>query len=259
MKTLSVRQPWASLLVSGLKDIENRTWPPNYKGRILIHAPSTKVPKNFADKTIFEVNNEIENEQMFGNFPEFEDLECSAIIGYVTVSGYSNDSTSVWSEPVEHQWHIEDAYIFDEPIRDVKGKLNLFETPEIEENNLPAAHKLERRAPRLEDECLVVPLTEGYLDYILEVGQMNLSISEEISQLVEKPDGDLKDDEYAFNPISTVRLETATRTMTFEVEQLGYQQWELEDGSLKKVINWDMDEVDYVDIAFIFKQEETAK
>ena len=58
---------------------------------------------------------------------------------------------------------------------------------------------------------------------------------------------------------SAPRLETATRTMTFEVEQLGYQQWELEDGSLKKVINWDMDEVDYVDIAFIFKQEETAK
>lgn len=38
MKTLSVRQPWASLLVSGLKDIENRTWAPNFKGRILIHA-----------------------------------------------------------------------------------------------------------------------------------------------------------------------------------------------------------------------------
>lgn len=63
MKTLSVRQPWASLLVSGLKDIENRTWAPNYKGRILIHASSTKVPKNFADRTIFNVNNEIENER----------------------------------------------------------------------------------------------------------------------------------------------------------------------------------------------------
>ncbi|EGQ13669.1 ASCH domain-containing protein [Prevotella pallens] len=67
MKTLSVRQPWASLLVSGLKDIENRTWAPNYKGRILIHASSTKVPKNFADRIIFDVNNEIENEQMLNN------------------------------------------------------------------------------------------------------------------------------------------------------------------------------------------------
>ena len=54
---------------------------------------------------------------MFGNFPEYEDLEYSAIIGYVTVNGDSDHSTSVWAEPVEHQWHIEDAYIFDEPIR----------------------------------------------------------------------------------------------------------------------------------------------
>nr|WP_276738589.1 hypothetical protein [Prevotella pallens] len=49
--------------MSGLKDIENRTWDPNYKGRILIHASSTKVPKNFADRIIFDVNNEIENER----------------------------------------------------------------------------------------------------------------------------------------------------------------------------------------------------
>ena len=54
---------------------------------------------------------------MFGNFPEYEDLEYSAIIGYVTVNGDCDDSTSVWAVPVKHQWHIEDAYIFDEPIR----------------------------------------------------------------------------------------------------------------------------------------------
>ena len=196
---------------------------------------------------------------MFGNFPEFENLDYSAIIGYVTVSGDGEDSTSVWAEPLEHQWHIEDAYIFDEPIRNVKGKLNLFETSEIDENNLPPAHKLVRRAPRLEGECLVVPLTEDYLDSIVKVGQMNLSITEEISKLVEKPMEELKDDEYAFKPISTVRLETATRTKTFEVEQIGYQTWELDDGSLKKVINWNMDEMDYVDIAFIFKDEEDCK
>lgn len=57
MKTLSVRQPWASLLVSGLKDIENRTWAPNFRGRIMIHALSAKVPKRFAEMNVFEVNN----------------------------------------------------------------------------------------------------------------------------------------------------------------------------------------------------------
>lgn len=57
MKTLSVRQPWASLLVCGLKDIENRTWAPNSKGRIMIYASLAKVPKRFAEMNVFEVNN----------------------------------------------------------------------------------------------------------------------------------------------------------------------------------------------------------
>mgnify|MGYP000843697978 FL=1 len=57
MKTLSVRQPWASLLVSGLKDIENRTWAPNFRGRIMIYASLAKVPKRFAEMNVFEVNN----------------------------------------------------------------------------------------------------------------------------------------------------------------------------------------------------------
>ena len=38
MKTLSVRQPWAWLIVQGSKDIENRTWATSYRGPLLIHA-----------------------------------------------------------------------------------------------------------------------------------------------------------------------------------------------------------------------------
>lgn len=38
MKAISIRQPWAWLIVSGFKDIENRTWETRYKGLILIHA-----------------------------------------------------------------------------------------------------------------------------------------------------------------------------------------------------------------------------
>ena len=37
-KTLSVRQPWADLIISGTKDIENRTWSTVYRGRLFIHA-----------------------------------------------------------------------------------------------------------------------------------------------------------------------------------------------------------------------------
>lgn len=35
---LSIQQPWAWLIVNGYKDIENRTWPTNFRGRFLIHA-----------------------------------------------------------------------------------------------------------------------------------------------------------------------------------------------------------------------------
>ena len=45
MKALSVRQPWAYAIIYALKDIENRGWPINYRGDILIHAAKTCTKK----------------------------------------------------------------------------------------------------------------------------------------------------------------------------------------------------------------------
>lgn len=45
MKAISIKQPWASLIAHGIKDIENRTWkcPQKYIGqRVLIHASKGK-------------------------------------------------------------------------------------------------------------------------------------------------------------------------------------------------------------------------
>lgn len=38
VKVLTVKQPWASLIVHGIKDIENRSWRTNFRGRVLIHS-----------------------------------------------------------------------------------------------------------------------------------------------------------------------------------------------------------------------------
>ncbi len=38
MKTLSIRQPWAELILQGRKTIELRTWQTHYRGPVLIHA-----------------------------------------------------------------------------------------------------------------------------------------------------------------------------------------------------------------------------
>ena len=38
MKTLSVKQPNATLICAGIKRVENRTWKTDYRGRLYIHA-----------------------------------------------------------------------------------------------------------------------------------------------------------------------------------------------------------------------------
>lgn len=38
MKALTICQPYAELIASGCKLIENRTWPTSHRGRIAIHA-----------------------------------------------------------------------------------------------------------------------------------------------------------------------------------------------------------------------------
>lgn len=41
MRALSIRQPWAWLIVNGHKPVENRTWPTQHRGDLLIHAAQT--------------------------------------------------------------------------------------------------------------------------------------------------------------------------------------------------------------------------
>ena len=46
MKVITIKQPWASLIVHGIKDIENRTWPCPKKDlgqRVLIHSSAVPV------------------------------------------------------------------------------------------------------------------------------------------------------------------------------------------------------------------------
>lgn len=53
MRTLSIRQPWASLILLAGKDIENRNWSTRYRGRILIHAAKGCTRQEFEDAVQF--------------------------------------------------------------------------------------------------------------------------------------------------------------------------------------------------------------
>lgn len=45
LHALSIKQPWATLLVQGLKTIEVRTWSTRRRGRLLIHAGKIPDPR----------------------------------------------------------------------------------------------------------------------------------------------------------------------------------------------------------------------
>lgn len=38
MKAITIKQPWASLIINGYKKYEFRSWKTNYRGELLIHA-----------------------------------------------------------------------------------------------------------------------------------------------------------------------------------------------------------------------------
>ena len=50
---LSVRQPWAWLIVNGWKNIENRDWPTRVRGRVLIHASKTMTQDDWLACSLF--------------------------------------------------------------------------------------------------------------------------------------------------------------------------------------------------------------
>jgi hypothetical protein len=53
LQALSIRQPWAWLIVHGYKDVENRTWSTPYRGRFLIHAGLVMTRREYIEACAF--------------------------------------------------------------------------------------------------------------------------------------------------------------------------------------------------------------
>ncbi len=223
MKTLSVRQPWASLICSGMKDIENRTWQPaQVPCRILIHASSAKLPKSWVKKAGPFLAGKLLNAVDYGWIPPVEELPTSAIIDYVDVVGVTTDSQSLWAEENCQQWQLENAYVFDEPICDVKGKLNLFEY-DLDENDLPPAHRINIVLPRVENETFILTITDKAMNMEWDSYQefeeghdMLFYDSDEMDVLLQE-DGN-------FRPIKAIKVqnESQTKFIHFEVTEAGF-------------------------------------
>ncbi len=148
-------------------------------------------------------------------------MPTSAIIGYVDVVGVTTESDSVWADEKSLQWQLTNAYVFDEPIRNVKGKLNLFEY-DLDENNLPPAHPIQRILPKIEKDTFIFTHTDAKIDRDWDYYQsfqqgdnMLFDESEEMSILIQEDNSIL--------PVKYLQIQdtSQTRIIRFEVTQNG--------------------------------------
>jgi len=85
MRALSIQQPWAYAILHSGKDIENRNWHTNIRGRVLIHA-GKKIDKEGIDFL------ECENSVLIK--PEM--LITGGVIGSVEIADCVTSSSSKW-------------------------------------------------------------------------------------------------------------------------------------------------------------------
>lgn len=133
MRALSIRQPWAWLIVrpdlvgamrktaianNNLKIIENRTWPTKFRGRFLIHAAAGMTRAEY--QAVYDSTFPL---------PPFEKLQRGGIVGEANlVDCIAPDSrTSKWHMPGHYGFLLADVEPL--PFRTLKGKLQFFEVP----------------------------------------------------------------------------------------------------------------------------------
>lgn len=135
MKTITIKQPWANLICSGVKDIENRTWPTKFRGRVLVHAGAKSSKSfNFSYEQSMAMKDIIDDDTLFLN---------SAIIGSVEIVDCVLNHPSIWAEkdtlqgePIIYNWVLANPEMLIKPILNVKGKLSFWDYPITEEEYL---------------------------------------------------------------------------------------------------------------------------
>lgn len=124
MKAISIRQPWAWLIVNGFKDIENRSWDTKYRGIVLIHASSRK-PTMIEVAEARRILRNTHGNQIEETMPSADQFQLGGIVGYAYITGTVRDSTSPWFfGPVGFQLSGANPL----PFLPMKGRLSFFET-----------------------------------------------------------------------------------------------------------------------------------
>jgi hypothetical protein len=126
MKAISIRQPWAHLILQGGKDIENRKWSTKYRGPILIHAAKAMTILEWAEADQF-VRGTVRYHAAIEAFKGAYTAPRGGIIGSAVLSNVITQSHSPWFTG-PYGFVLTDLKPL--PFRPLRGMLGLFEVPE---------------------------------------------------------------------------------------------------------------------------------
>lgn len=85
---LSIRQPWAWLIVNGYKDVENRSWSTDFRGKFLVHAGWIFDEEGY-HRAVKKLDIDL---------PEPDDYERGGIVGVAEIYDCVTQSDSPWFE-----------------------------------------------------------------------------------------------------------------------------------------------------------------
>jgi hypothetical protein len=90
MRALSIRQPWAWLIVQGHKRVENREWRTNYRGPLLIHAAKV------AAKGYFQEVAEMVEQEFGITVPARDQIELGGVVGMASLTDCVSELDDPW-------------------------------------------------------------------------------------------------------------------------------------------------------------------
>lgn len=166
VKVLSVKNPYAYLIIQGGKDVENRTWTTDYRGRLYIHVSGDTLPFITQDENPPKFIDVKDNEKILNEYGDYAEkledwyynlldayveagipegtrsesemlqricdyqdkwlLKSQSIIGYVDLVDIIKNSSSPWSIDGQYHWILKNPTLLKNPIRQVKGRLGLW-------------------------------------------------------------------------------------------------------------------------------------
>jgi hypothetical protein len=120
-RALSIRQPWAWLIVNGWKNIENRNWRTSYRGPVLIHAAKGMTQAEYNACRLFmsgfcDPDRDVK-------LPHPVELERGGIVGVATILDCVEQHPSEW---FSGEWGFVLTNARPLPFMPLKGELGFF-------------------------------------------------------------------------------------------------------------------------------------